>query len=149
MRVFVGGLWSSVGYKDVDRLVRELLRGPWYKLHLPRGRLADCELLQMTERKSGKAEYCAVIEIAPNRLGWEVLHQLDGAQLHGRTLHAHRWFPRVGLAERRANDMHDESEPQAGLDRRAGRDRRRLLEVQPLNRNLVRSVAGFQRSYGG
>jgi len=148
MRVFVGGLWSSVGYKYMDRLVSELLRGPWYKLRVPRGKLAECELLQMTERNSGHTEYCAVIEIDPNRLGWEVVHQLDGAKLHGRILHAHRWFPRVGLAERRANDIHDQAEMQPGRDRRAGRDRRRALEVEPLHRKLTQAVTGFERSYG-
>jgi hypothetical protein len=148
MRVFVGGLWSSVGYKDLDRLVSELLRGPWYKLHVARGKLAKCELLQLTERKSGRTEYCAIIDVQPHRVAWEVVQQLDGAEIHGRILHAHRWFPRLGLAERRANGMHDEREAQSGKDRRAGRDRRRMLEIEPMHRKLIQAVAGFQRSYG-
>lgn len=145
MRVFVGGLWAGVRAKDLDQLVRSLLRGPWYKLHMPRGRVADCELLCMTDRRNGQSEYCAVIEVEPRRLAWEVVQRLDGAKSNGRTLRAHRWFPRVGLVDRRAGAT---EAGQAGGDRRSGRDRRRNLDVQQLNRSLTQAVTGFERSYG-
>lgn len=149
MQIYVGGLWARVTSRDLDQLVRELLRGPWYKLYLPRGGLADCKLLQMTDRSKGSIEYCALIAVEPRRMAWEVVHQLDGAHLHGHQLHAHRWFVRKGLADRRAMAMNDESEDTGGSNRRNGRDRRRLLDIHPLNRNLTHAVAGFERSYGG
>jgi len=148
MRIFVGGLLASVRTHDLDRLVRELLRGPWYKLYIPRGQLAECELLQLTEKGTHHKEYCALVRIEPHRLGWDVVHRLDGAHLQGRTLHAHRWFPRVGLADRRAMSMNDNDESALGSNRRNGRDRRRALQVQPLNGRLTEAMPGFQRSYG-
>lgn len=149
MRVYVGGLWPGIGRRDLDRLVRESLRGPWYKMHMPRGRLIDCEMLELVDRKTGSSEYCAVIEVEPNRLSWDVVHQLDGARVHGRVLRAHRWFARKGLADRRAGAIHDDG-PRGDMarDRRTGRDRRRLLDVRPLDRLQVTAVRGFQRSYG-
>lgn len=149
MRVYVGGLWRGIGRRDLDRLVRDTLRGPWYKMHMPRGQLVDCQLLEMIDRRSGKREYCAVIEVEPNRLSWDVVQQLDGAKVHGRVLHAHRWFARKGLADRRASFISaDGPAGDMARDRRGGGDRRRRLDVRPLDRPLVSAVSGFQRSYG-
>jgi hypothetical protein len=148
MQIFVGGLWSSVTTHDLDRLVRELLRGPWYKLHVPRGKLADCKLLRLTDRRTGRSEYCALIAVEPRRMAWEVVHRMDGARLHGRALRAHRWFERKGLADRRAMAISDESDDAGVKNRRSGRDRRRGLDIHALNRSLTHAVAGFERSYG-
>lgn len=148
MRVYLGGLWSGIGRKDLDRLVRQTLRGPWYKLHMPRGQLADCELLELVERKTGHTEHCAVIEVEPHRLGWELVQQLDGINYRGRVLRAHRWFPRKGLADRRGSTFNEEAPEAMARDRRAGRDRRRPLDIRPAGRQQVSAVSGFQRSYG-
>lgn len=149
MRIYVGGLWPGVARRDLERLVQEALRGPWYKMHLPRGQLVGCRLLEMVEHKKGGSDYCAVIEVEPNRLSWEVLQHLDGAQVHGRKLRAHRWFPRKGLTDRRLSAIHDRGlEGTLAKDRRSGSDRRRALDVRPLDREMVTAVSGFQRSYG-
>ena len=149
MRIYVGGLWPGIGRRDLDRLVRESLRGPWYKMHMPRGQLVDCQLLELIDRNSGDSEYCAVIEVEPHRLSWDVVQQLHGAKVHGRVLRAHRWFARKGLADRRAGIIaQDDPGRDMARDRRAGGDRRRPLDVRPLDRPVVSAVSGFQRSYG-
>lgn len=150
MRIFVGGLWAKVKWRDMEQLVAQALRGPWYKLHAPRGRMVNCELQQMKDLKSGGTEYCAVIEVEPTRLAWEVVQYLEGLDVHGRQLTSHKWFPRDGMNDRRVSRLDGEEAPQSGHERRSDRrqDRRRELDIQPLGRNMVRAVQGFERSYG-
>lgn len=149
MRVFLGGLWPGVRRRDLDRMVREALRGPWYRMHTPRGQMTGCELLELQDRKTGHSEYCAVIEVEPNRLGWEVVQHLDGAHAHGYVLSAHRWFERKGMADRRTGiDAFEVNDDKAARERRTGRDRRRALDVRPLDVNMVTAMSGFQRTYG-
>jgi hypothetical protein len=148
MEIFVGGLRPSVRTQDINHLVRRLLRGPWYKLYVPQGGLADCKLLQLIQRANGKAEYCAVIVVEPHRMGWKVLQGLQNANLHGQHLRAHRWFARKGVGDRRAMSMTDEREDGGGTNRRSGRDRRRALDVRAINHHLTEAVTGFERSYG-
>lgn len=148
MRIYVGGLWSKVGRADLEELVKQSLRGPWYRLHAPRGRMADCELLQMVDLRNGDTEFCAVIEVGSSKLGWEVIHFLDGLHVNGHTLNAHKWFPRKGIFDRRV--FGEDEAPSLGLDRRddGRRDRRRQLNVHPLGKRMVHAVRGFERSYG-
>lgn len=150
MRIYVGGLWAGVSRAELDCLVRESLRGPWYKLHMPRGRLADCQLYELQGAPPRPREYCAVIQVEPHRLGWEVVQRLDGIHHHGHALAAHRWFSRKGLRDRRASDINDEFPAVVTKsDRRMGRDRRRGHEMRRLGPTRVEAVSGFQRSYGG
>lgn len=148
MRIYIGGLWAKVGQADLEALINQRLRGPWYKLYAPRGRMRSCELLQMVDLRSGETEYCAVIDVDSIRLGWELIKALDGLKVHGNTLNAHKWFRRTGIFERRATGLVEA--PPVGRERRdtGHPDRRRELSIQPLGRNMVRAVRGFERSYG-
>lgn len=147
MRIFVGGLWAKVSRSDLDQLVAEALRGPWYKLYAPRGQITTCELLQMTDLSGGKTEYSAVISVEPSRLGWEVVQYLEGLFVNKSQLTSHKWFPRNGLSDRRVS-FASETDDSARERRAKSTDRRRELNVQPLGRNMVRAVQGFERSYG-
>lgn len=148
MRIFVGGLWAKVGWRDMENLVAEALRGPWYKFHAPRGRMSNCELQRMTDVRGGRTEYCAIIEVDPPRLGWEVVQYLEKLKLHGRRLTAHKWFPRTGIYDRRAAP--EDGASGVKRDRRSTQrpDRRRQLNIQPLGKSMVSAVQGFERSYG-
>jgi hypothetical protein len=147
MKIHLGGLWSGVKRRELDELVAKPLRGPWYRLHMPRGQLASCELLELTDLQAADArEYCAVLDIQPARLGWEVMQYLDGLRVHGVTLKAHKWFPRHGVEDRR--DGLGLAQAELARDRRAGQDRRRKLQIEPLGASMVRAVRGFERSYG-
>lgn len=146
MKIFVGGLWSRVKRRELKDLVSRQLRGPWYRLHMPRGRLAACELLEMTDLADDSTEYCAVIDIEPARLGWEVMQQLDGLHTKGAKLRAHKWFPRKGVVDRR--DASGAHQAEVARDRRDRADRRRRLQIESVGANLVQAVPGFERSYG-
>jgi hypothetical protein len=148
MRIYVGGLWSRVGRQDLENLVAEALRGPWYRLRAPRGHMTRCELQQMTDIRGGDTEYCAVIEVEPSRLGWEVVQHLEGLQVNGHRLTSHKWFPRNGLFDRRVGSQEGGAEIKRDRRSEQRNDRRRQLNVQPLGKKLVRAVQGFERSYG-
>jgi hypothetical protein len=149
MRIYIGGLWSKVGWSDLEALVSQALRGPWYRLYAPRGRMIGCELLQMTDLDNGETDYSAVIDIEPARLGWEVIQHVEGLYAYGQTLSAHKWFERSGMYDRRVPMLDSEASP--GMDRRdlVRNDRRRQLNIRPLGKSMVNSVRGFERSYGG
>jgi hypothetical protein len=146
MKIFVGGLWSHPKRRELEELVSERLRGPWYRLHMPRGEVASCQVLEMTDLKDDSTEYCALIEIQPPRLGWEVLQHLDGLRTHGVKLRAHKWFPRKGVPDRR--DHSGIFTAEVARDRRAGFDRRRRLQVDTYVPAHIEAMSGFQRSHG-
>lgn len=146
MKIFVGGLWPHATQKELQKLVDRALKGPWYTLHASRGTLVGCNLMQMTEHRTGHVEYNGVIEVDPTRLGWEVVEALDGAVVHGHTLRAHKWFPRKGLPDRRVSFLGEENA--AGSERRSVKDRRRRMSVHVVGQSLTRAVSGYERLHG-
>jgi hypothetical protein len=146
MKIYVGGLWAQPKRRELNELIARQLRGPWYRLRMPRGRLASCQLLEMTDPVSDTSEFCAVIEVQPARLGWEVLQQLEGLRTHGTILRAHKWFPRKGVSDRR--DHSGVLSPEVARERRTGTDRRRALQIEPVGAHRVQAMQGFERSYG-
>lgn len=148
MHIFLGGLRTNATRDDVADLVRRTLRGPWYRLFSPRAELADCELYQLIELKTGNAEHCAVLRIEPGRLSWELVEALQGAVYQGRQLRSHRWLPRNGAADRRFGEL-SITRPAAQGERRAVSDRRGQMKLRKLGVGLeVRAVSGFERSHG-
>lgn len=146
MKIFVGGLWPQVSQKEMRKLVQEALKGPWYRFGAPRGRMVECELMKMTDKESGQIEYGSVIEVSPTRLGWELVESFNGAMINGRSLRAHKWFPRSGVTDRRGSLSRQILS--SGFERRERRDRRRPLSIAMPGMLRVQAMAGFERSHG-
>ena len=144
MKIYVGGLWPQANRHELQKRVDKALRRPWYQLRTARGTMVGCNLVQMTEHKSGNTEYSGVIEVDPTRVGWELVEALNRAVIHGHQLRAHKWFPRKGLPDRRVAFLGDEES--AGAERRAEKDRRRRMSVHVVGEVQTRAVRGFERS---
>lgn len=142
MQIFIGGLWPGVKRGDVARLVRRASSGPWYRLFSSKAEMANCEMLELTDRRTGHTEYCAVVKVDPNRASWDIIHALNGKARGGHLLSAHRWFDRARVGERR----HGGETPLR--ERRSGAERRRKLTQRMPGRSLTRAVSGFERSHG-
>lgn len=146
MHIYLGGLWQGISRSELELLVRNKLRAPWYLLRAARGQLIGCEIFEMIERQTGKMEYCAVLQVQPSRLSWEFVSKVNRAVARGRQLHAHRWFKREGAGDRRIGGT---SSPVASVERRETLDRRRRLKVRNLAKSFsVQAVSGFERSHG-
>lgn len=148
MKIFVGGLTASDSQKNMLRLVHELTKGPWYDFFSSPVEIKACHVYQMTDQNTGRVEFSAVLELASTRLAWELITKLDGLSHKGKSLHAHKWFTRKNIAERRIQYIQEDAEPDVAFERRTGRDRRRRLKIQSPQQIRTRAVRGFQRSHG-
>lgn len=149
MKVFISGLTDYVNQPSLRKLANDLLKGPWYRFVANKVNMTHCSIFQMTDLDTGRTEVAAILDIASTRQAWELVEKLNGHKLDGRTLRAHKWFPRTQAADRRAEfiDLFGNEPMPVANDRRHSRDRRRNLKIHSPNRVQFRAVSGFERSY--
>lgn len=150
MKVFISGLTNNANQPGLRKLANTLLRGPWYRFGAPKVDLTHCSIFQMTDLDNGRSEIAAILDVASTRQAWELIEKLEGHQLDGYTLHAHKWFERTHVADRRTEYIESaglEPMPVAN-ERRTGRDRRRNLKIHRPNQVQFKAISGFERSYG-
>lgn len=149
VKIFVSGLTSNITQPGLRRLANNLLKRPWYQFATNQVRMASCSIFQMTDLDSGHVEIAAILDVTATRQAWELLERLDGYQLEGRTLHAHKWFPRTRPADRRAEyDKLLGMEPMpVPNDRRQQDERRRNLRIDNPSRVQYQVAWDTTRSF--
>lgn len=99
------------------------------------GSLGSCDIVRVLDRDTGTIEYYGLIEMRPAKLALQVIRQLNGVSLQGRTLEVHRYHHRSLRHERRLAVALTAAEIQP--DRRQGERRRSDLRLELLQRPQI------------
>lgn len=157
VKIFVPGLTSNINQPALCKLANSLLKRPWYRFSANRVEITDCSIFRMTDLDTQQVEIAAILDVSITRQAWELLEKLNGYRLDGRTLHAHKWFPRTQPAERRAqyNELLGMEPMPVPNDRRHQGERRRNLKIDnphraeyQIDRDTVRSFKKADQATG-
>jgi hypothetical protein len=145
MKIFIRGNGSSFTRKQLLAFVAKGLRGPWYSAFRAQGEVVRCHILRAMDARGRHVEYYGLVEVAPSRIGWQIISRLNGAAMQDQTMEVRRWFDRRPTRDRR--DVGEMSKFPAARNRRVGEERRRLVRVQKLDDlpQAVQSLSGARR----
>lgn len=145
MKIFIRGNGSSFTRKQLLAFVAKGLRGPWYTGFRPQGEVVRCHILRAMDAKGRQVEYHGLVEVSPSRVGWQVISRLNGSKMQDQLMELRRWFDRRPSRDRR--DVADLGRFPEARNRRAGKERRKLVRVQKLDDlpEAMRAVAGQRR----
>lgn len=132
MKIFVRCQGDACDRAALMEFVRRALRGPWYTGFRRRGEMVDCRIVRVMDLAGRRAEYHGLIEVRPTRVAWCLVQHLDGQPLQGRVVQVRKWFERNSRCTDRRQLAGLSAYPRH-LDRRSGRERRRLVRLQLLD----------------
>jgi len=148
--LFIKGLPESTTQGDIKALFDRLSSPRWrIRLTGPAG-LCSCDIVRITSRESGQAEYHAMAEVQPAKLALRAIRELNGALVHGQRIELHRYHHRSPIRDRRRDQFESESQIQSGdsdANRRALERRRGSLQIDLVDQHGKQALSGLGRMF--
>ncbi|WP_260291267.1 hypothetical protein [Sedimenticola hydrogenitrophicus] len=112
MWVIIQGIPPSTSQSELRQFLnRRLKRKGWLGLAIRRrNRLKSFSILRMTDRQTGSVECHGLAELETAGRDEETLRNLNGHQLHGRTVAVRKYYHRSASAHREALKKERESQ---------------------------------------